>query len=156
MTGHTKDKCSCIHGFSFWNKLFGKSKPKPRFNSENVSNVKCILATQVSGVELSHDNVLKSISTSRGILKIGNASAEFKNLSDGQCKKLIQLLQQSLRAGSAHTQTFPATDLQNTNWYSTRHSDQFAGVSINLQIMFILIRLILLKFGLWTQELLTM
>ncbi|KAL8113534.1 hypothetical protein AgCh_020747 [Apium graveolens] len=31
--GHTKDKCYCIHGFPPWHKLYGKPKPKPRFNS---------------------------------------------------------------------------------------------------------------------------
>ncbi|KAL8113535.1 hypothetical protein AgCh_020748 [Apium graveolens] len=34
--GHTKDKCYCIHGFSPWHKLYGKPKPKPRFNSGTV------------------------------------------------------------------------------------------------------------------------
>lgn len=30
MTGHSKDKCFCIHGYPEWHKLYGKPKPKPQ------------------------------------------------------------------------------------------------------------------------------
>lgn len=30
MTGHTRDKCFCVHGYPSWNRLYGKPKPKPR------------------------------------------------------------------------------------------------------------------------------
>lgn len=91
MTGHTKDKCYCIHGFPSWNKLFGK--PKPRLNSSSVGNVKAISAANVSSAEIDQDkytsicNVLKRTSSSETI-----------TLTDDHCKQLIQPRQRSMNS----------------------------------------------------------
>lgn len=84
MTGHTKDKCFCLHGYPNWHRLFGKPKPKPRFNSTNMGK-RHVIAAHVSTVD-------KSVNTGSS-LQSDNAL----NLSDGQCKQLIEILQKSMQ-----------------------------------------------------------
>lgn len=90
MSGHTKDKCYCLHGYPSWHKLFGKPKPKPRLAS---SNVKISSAAHVSISDSSHDK-------SSSVPDVSSVSFAGLNesmpLSDDQCKQLIQFLQQSM------------------------------------------------------------
>lgn len=35
-TGHSREKCFCIHGYPEWHKMFGKPKPKPRTQKQST------------------------------------------------------------------------------------------------------------------------
>ena len=35
LTGHTRDKCFCLHGYPDWHRLYGKPKPQPRIHKGN-------------------------------------------------------------------------------------------------------------------------
>lgn len=94
MTGHTKSKCYCIHGYLSWHKLFGKPKPKPRFNSK-VSSAALVTSSESSVVPTVTDT--------------GNHSLDYVSLSDGQCKQLIMYLQNSMTASTD-------TESQAINW----------------------------------------
>lgn len=123
MTGHTKEKCYCIHGYPSWHKLFGKPKPKPRFASANAT-VKYSSAAHVTSSEL------PTIPTVKGT-DGGSIDSEPMSLSDGQCKQLIMLLQKSM-SSTAPIATTVDSEFQSTSWYPPLNSSQFAGTILHV------------------------
>ncbi|XP_074352122.1 uncharacterized protein LOC141691286 [Apium graveolens] len=111
---HTKAKCYCIHGFPSWHKLYGKPKPKPRFNS---ATAKLSSAT----------NVINTNSASTPVIsELASCTSDFDavTLSDGQCKQMIMFLQKSMAS-----QSTPIADTSQTgSWYS---GSQFAGTVLH-------------------------
>lgn len=105
MPGHLKDKCYCIHGYPSWHKLLGKPKPKPKYLSTRnsvIANVTQFAPSVVSGSE----------TVSAGVQMSHNESL---NLSDGQCRQLIHMLQKTmLESQSSNYSQAPSLD----NWSS--------------------------------------
>lgn len=126
MTGHTKDKCYCIHGFPSWHKLFGKPKPNPRHTLSNTGDVKHMSAAQVtSGIDMNADSSTSVVGSMQHSTSTSNAGTESMSLSKSQCKQIIQLLQQSLSTNSSNSSA--SADVQPNSWYT-----QFAGTSLHL------------------------
>ena len=122
LTGHTRHKCFCVHGYPAWHKLFGKPKPKPRF----PTFAKPRFAAQISSVDSQVEH--SAPSNVPGLHISDNMS-----LSTGQCQQLIQLLQKTMSstaASSSSSQESPSTN----SWYSSINSTQFAGTITHFAI----------------------
>ena len=117
MTGHSRDKCFCLHGYPNWHKLFGKPKPKPKFQTS--SSGKAHTAAQVSAP----DSEITSLTN------VNLTDASF-NLSPVQCKHLMQMIQNSM---SVTTPASPTVDNSTPAWYPPlAHSTQFLRYYISL------------------------
>ncbi|XP_074378465.1 uncharacterized protein LOC141720002 [Apium graveolens] len=104
MIGHVKEKCFCLHGYPPWYRLHGKPKPSPKSHKSTI-------ATHVSEAVT---NMAPSASSEDASSNSGSL-----NLTDGQCKQLIQMLQQSMLSTSA------GSSLSNVVF----NSSQFAGIA---------------------------
>lgn len=91
MTGHLKDKCYFIHGYPSWHKLFGKPKPKPRLSNPKSSVMASVVQPTIPSQWSETNNDPVGLGGQAQLF-----SKEELNLSDGQYKQLIQLLQKSM------------------------------------------------------------
>ncbi|XP_074363225.1 uncharacterized protein LOC141703653 [Apium graveolens] len=103
ITGHVKDKCFCLHGYPVWHKMHGKPKPKPKHLASR---------TTIAAQSQTQENASNRVSATECAVQ---NTAQFQ-FSIGQCKQLIQMLQNSMRA----------TTSQDGSPYSSVNSTQFA------------------------------
>lgn len=80
MSGHLKATCYFIYGCPSWHKSFGKPKPKPKFFQQRPSVVANVSQAPVTESVGGYDSVSAGLHVSDGF-----------NLTDYQCKQLIQL-----------------------------------------------------------------
>ncbi|XP_074347404.1 uncharacterized protein LOC141686256 [Apium graveolens] len=90
MTGHSRDKCFCLHGYPEWHKMYGKPKPKPR--KQNAGNKSVVVAH----VSLNEDKT----DTSH---KEHNSNATLNAFSDTQCQQLAKMIQESIKQSQCET-----------------------------------------------------
>ncbi|XP_074365665.1 uncharacterized protein LOC141706743 [Apium graveolens] len=90
MTGHSRDKCFCLHGYPEWHKIYGKPKPKPR--KQNAGNK----SVAVAHVSLNEDKT----DTSH---KEHNSNATLNAFSDTQCQQLAKMIQESITQSQCQT-----------------------------------------------------
>lgn len=114
MPGHVKEKCYCIHGYPSWHKLFGKPKPKPKFLPTRNSVVASIAQT---------GNSTESVSVG-----LQMSSQSDLNLSESQCRQLIQMLQRTMTDSQQSTDTTIQTTVKSYDWPSI-NSVHFSGMS---------------------------
>lgn len=116
MPGHLRDKCYCIHGFPAWHKMFGKPKPKPKLLSPRGSVVASVV----------HDS---SNTVSAGL----QSSSDGLNLSEGQCRQLITMLQKNLTVTSPQIQSTQHSDAEATYWMTSANAVRFSGMVCSKQ-----------------------
>ncbi|KAL8145688.1 hypothetical protein AgCh_003726 [Apium graveolens] len=90
MTGHSRDKCFCLHGYPEWHKMYGKPKPIPR--KQNAGNK----SVAVAHVSLNEDKT----DTSH---KEHNSNATLNAFSDTQCQQLAKMIQESIKQSQCQT-----------------------------------------------------
>ncbi|XP_074352187.1 uncharacterized protein LOC141691361 [Apium graveolens] len=90
MTGHSRDKCFCLHGYPEWHKMYGKPKPKPR--KQNAGN-KSVAVAHVSLNEGKTDTSHKE----------HNSNATLNAFSDTQCQQLAKMIQESIKQSQCQT-----------------------------------------------------
>lgn len=103
-TGHTRDKCFCLHGYPEWHKLHGKLKPKPK----RLGTIKA--AAEVSTQAHNSASSSKSDKTSA----YGNVK-ETSLFSEAQCLQLSKMIQESLK--------------QSNTWSPISSNTQLSGIS---------------------------
>lgn len=109
MSGHTRDKCFCLHGYPDWHKLYGQPKPKPRSAHSVVKTSSPVMFDQTSTPPV------PTVSNT--------ASTNNSQLSEDQYKQILQYVQKNLPA----TQISPSSDIQPTSWCPPLYNNQFAG-----------------------------
>ncbi|XP_074376786.1 uncharacterized protein LOC141718302 [Apium graveolens] len=68
MSGHTRDKCFCVHGYPPWHRLHGKPKPRPKIQSKqshvyNVSsNIEAVTESGFKELSVTNSNAATSTS----------------------------------------------------------------------------------------------
>lgn len=83
-TGHSRDKCFCLHGYPEWHKLHEKLKPKPRkLQSPNTKNAAA--AHVSSSTVLNHSDETSS-------KDIQNCA-----FSETQYQQLAKMIQESIK-----------------------------------------------------------
>ncbi|KAL8118881.1 hypothetical protein AgCh_016395 [Apium graveolens] len=95
LNSHLRDTCFCLHRYSSWHKMYGKPKPKPKYDG----NKPMVSTTHERGNRDSapESPVTNDIQTNCG-------------LSESQYKQLLSMLQPSLKADSSGlTSTWPAS-----------------------------------------------
>ncbi|XP_074350686.1 uncharacterized protein LOC141690015 [Apium graveolens] len=80
MTGHTREKCFCLHGYPEWHRLRGQPKLKPRVVNRYPAVSKKVVNVMASGFD-SNTNV--------------ESGSVF---TDAQCQQLTKMIQTSLQA----------------------------------------------------------
>ena len=80
MTGHTKDKCFCLHGYPEWHRLYGKPKPKPKSQGSS--------AKAAHAYNVSNTNHSDAISQDH----VGSSSAEPSGFTTAQCQQLMSMI----------------------------------------------------------------
>lgn len=111
MTGHLRATCFRIHGYSQWHRLFGEPKPKPKLTYSKGS----IVASLVLPTESTSSG--GKLTSGKGVTVGTNTSqSDNLNLTDGQCKQLIQLLQKSISGGTFNGGSTP--ELSQLNQFS--------------------------------------
>lgn len=102
-SGHTRDKCFCLHGYPEWHKLHGKPKPKPRKLSAPKS------AAHVTGA---------SPATSSAPRSSSDIATDGMVFSDAQCQQLSKMIQESIKL--------------NTNWPVPSAGTHMSGINSNI------------------------
>ncbi|XP_074367095.1 uncharacterized protein LOC141707685 isoform X2 [Apium graveolens] len=83
-SGHTRDKCFCLHGYPQWHGLHGNPKPKPKKLS--TSGVKS--AAQIT---VGHDVAAGSQ------IHMDNSAKDSVTFSEPQCLQLSKVIQETLK-----------------------------------------------------------
>lgn len=91
-SGHTKDKCFCLHGYPEWHKLFGKPKPKPKSQSSRGYTQANNVATNKGSSKLSGNSVEGQESGN-----VANSTSSATGFSESQCQQIMQMIQAGFR-----------------------------------------------------------
>ncbi|XP_074372026.1 uncharacterized protein LOC141712832 [Apium graveolens] len=102
MSGHSRDKCFCVHSYPPWHRLHGKPKPKPKHQ------VKASHAYNVNTTPSESVTAVKAPDTAR--------------FTNAQCQQLMTMIQSSFKELSATNSNVASTSGMNSQWPTSNTS----------------------------------
>ncbi|XP_074352900.1 uncharacterized protein LOC141692057 [Apium graveolens] len=100
MTGHSKDKCFCVHGYPSWHRLHGKPKPRPKPQTKTAHAYS--VAVESSDQAATVNNTL--------------CNTETAGFTTAQCQQLMTMIQSGFKELSAANNVHSGSS---TSWNTT-------------------------------------